>query len=161
MRSAWAYAWGNPISALRITRKGQDTRTVARALDLTVLGAVWFVAFDIKAPWATAYRLLILMACRKTWVFPIALDLTGDEDGAYFCIPADVEKMGWGRRVELSELAAKQRASIPRRDEVLPLLAHRRRVDAHANPDGLAPTVCREEAGRVARPKFTQSARLQ
>ncbi len=79
------------------------------------LGAAWVAAFDIKEPWATAYRLLMLTACRKTEVFSIAWDLIGDEDGAHFWIPAEVEKMERGRRVELSELAAKQLASISRR----------------------------------------------
>ena len=110
------YAQGNPVSALRITRKGLDARTTARALDPVELGAAWVATFDIKEPWATAYRLLMLTACRKTEVFSMAWELVGDEDGAHFWIPAEVEKMERGRRVELSELAAKQLASISRRD---------------------------------------------
>ncbi len=110
------YCQGNPVSALRITRKGQDARTAARALDSLELGAAWIASFVIQEPWATAYRLLMLTACRKTEVFSNAWDLIDDEDGAHFWIPAEVEKMERGRRVELSELAAKQLASIKRRD---------------------------------------------
>ena len=110
------YCQGNPVSALRITRKGQDARTAARALDSLDLGAAWVASFDIQEPWATAYRLLMRTACRKTEVLSIAWDLIGDADGAHFWIPAEIEKMERGRRVELSELAAKQLASIKRRD---------------------------------------------
>ena len=110
------YCQGNPVSALRIARKGQDARTAARALDSLELGAAWVASFDIQEPWATAYRLLMLTACRKTEVFSIAWDLIGDTDGAHFWIPAEIEKVERGRRVELSELAAKQLASIKRRD---------------------------------------------
>lgn len=110
------YAQGNPVSALRITRKGLDARTTARALDPMEVGAAWIATFDVKEPWATAFRLLMLTACRKTEIFSLAWDLIGNEDGAHFWIPAEVEKMERGRRVELSELAAKQLASMSRRD---------------------------------------------
>lgn len=109
------YMAGNCLASLRIKRPKNIPET-ARALSIDELGAAWVASMEVCEPWGTAFRLLMLTGCRKTEVLSLAWDLIGDDDGAHFVIPKEIEKMERGRRVELSELAAKQLASITRRD---------------------------------------------
>ena len=109
------YLAGNRLSSYRM-RRPKNLPQRSRALSLNELGALWVASKEVKEPWATAFRLLILTACRKTEVLSIAWDLIGDDEGAHFYIPKEIEKMERGRRVELSEAAAKQLAAFPRLD---------------------------------------------
>ena len=102
------YTTGNVATAIRLRKPP----TRARALSPDELGAAWVATSQVKPPWRSVFRLLLLTACRKTEILAMRWDEISD-DGLWLDLSPERTKMDRPRRVALSELARKELALIP------------------------------------------------